>query len=914
MSAADGYIGATAKVVDHGSDVSRWNLVILGDGYQAGELTKYHDDVRNFLDTMYATVPYHDLWCGINVHRIDVVSTDSGADDPLDCPDPEGHVPTGAAPRTYYDAAFCSNSTVGRVHRLAAVDSARAKADALARVPELDATIVIINSPLYGGGGGEIATCTTHPDAGEVAIHEIGHSAFELADEYGGGQMPMGEPGEPNVTANTNRATLKWRALVAAATPLPSSCSPGCASCVPPAMAPPAGAVGAYGGARYVDCGLFRPLPNCKMRTLGVAFCPVCDGVIRAVLAPFQPVETFDVPTLSINFQNVPEGVGGVGVTTFRAIVLEGNLCRDLTFDFSAGPTGGFGTPLGTSVLVQPDEHTALTSGRLWLSYTSTTAGATSSGTATVRARRGGATLRTWAITINANTIARPKTAITLVLDRSGSMSEEAGDGTTKVQKLREALNVFIGLMNPADGIGIVRFDDTAQRLMDVTEMGPEMTGAGRMTATGHANSNALDPAGATSIGAGVVEGKITSDAATAATPYAVRAMVVLTDGVENTAPFLSAVGSSITANTFAIGLGTHYNISTEALRQITSAHNGYLLITGVITPDQSARLSKYFVQILAGITNANVVVDPRNYLPVGGEQRVPFQITEADIGMDVIVLSPLARLLDFTLIAPDGTAINASSLGANPVRFVREDRVAYWRCGLPALTARPAGSHAGRWHAVLRLGSQQRAILARLAKQLLKTDRELAQTLSQGIVPYDLVVHATTDLQFKASLEQSGNYVGDKIALRASLLEYAVPVERRATVWAEATLPDGSGQTVPLSEVQPGQFEGGLTMALSGLYALRVRAHGETFHGRRFQREQTLTGVAYPAGYVPPTGHEGEVSEWCEVLRCLGGDVITDRAEARLKELGIDIARLRKCLGEHCRKVTPATLESMLR
>ena len=234
------------------------------------------------------------------------------------------------------------------------------------------------------------------------------------------------------------------------------------------------------------------------MRTLGVAFCPVCEGVIRGVLQAFQPVEVFDVTTPSINFQNVPEGVGGIGVTTFRAVVLQGTICQDLTFEITAGPTGGFGTPLGTSVLVQPDESVAITSGRLWISYTSTTGGSTAAGTMTVRTRRGTTTLRTWTININANTIARPKTAITLVLDHSGSMVEEAGDGIAKVQKLREAVNSFIGLMKPGDGLGIVRFDDTSQELMPVTDVGPETIGAGRLTALGHANSNALDPAGAT--------------------------------------------------------------------------------------------------------------------------------------------------------------------------------------------------------------------------------------------------------------------------------------------------------------------------------------------------------------------------------------------------------------------------------
>src|SRR5262247_2449500 len=103
MSASDGYIGGTTKIVDHGPNSSRWNLVFLGDGYQASELTQYHNDVERVMDLMYATAPFHNQWSGINVHRIDVVSTDSGADDPVDCPDPEGTTPSGAAPRTYYD-------------------------------------------------------------------------------------------------------------------------------------------------------------------------------------------------------------------------------------------------------------------------------------------------------------------------------------------------------------------------------------------------------------------------------------------------------------------------------------------------------------------------------------------------------------------------------------------------------------------------------------------------------------------------------------------------------------------------------------------------------------------------------------------------------------------------------------------
>ena len=84
---SDGYISGTVKVVDHGPNSQRYNIVILGDGYRASELGKYATDVQTFIDTLRATAPYNDLFCGINIHRVDVVSTDSGADDPGTCGD-----------------------------------------------------------------------------------------------------------------------------------------------------------------------------------------------------------------------------------------------------------------------------------------------------------------------------------------------------------------------------------------------------------------------------------------------------------------------------------------------------------------------------------------------------------------------------------------------------------------------------------------------------------------------------------------------------------------------------------------------------------------------------------------------------------------------------------------------------------
>jgi hypothetical protein len=296
MSTADGFVAGTTRIVDHGDDALRYNIVILGDGYRAAEMAKYHADAAAFVTALHAAAPFADLWCGINVHRVDVVSTDSGADDPATCGD--GSAGSGATPKTYFDATFCGG---GSIRRLLTCNSTLARNVALTQVPETHVTLVIVNSPQYGGSGGSVATVSAHPGAAEIALHEIGHTAFGFADEYeyyagcgtgeaGHDHYAGGEPVEPNVTANADPATIKWRSvLTSPADALPTTVNADCAQCDAQPDPRPAGYVGAYAGARYHHCGAYRPSFDCRMRALNHPFCAVCQSAIRDTLAPFLP-------------------------------------------------------------------------------------------------------------------------------------------------------------------------------------------------------------------------------------------------------------------------------------------------------------------------------------------------------------------------------------------------------------------------------------------------------------------------------------------------------------------------------------------------------------------------------------------------------------------------------------------------
>jgi len=594
--------------------------------------------------------------------------------------------------------------------------------------------------------------------------------------------------------------------------------------------------------------------------------------------------------TPSVSFGNVPEGVGGVGVTTYRPVIFDVLSCAGATFRITAGPTAPFTTPLGTVFTVGEAHGAPPAQARVWIGYTSTTAGATSSGSVTVHCDE---TAQDFPITISAATVARPKSAIVLVLDHSGSMSQDAGDSHPKVDKLKDAVSAFMSLMLPGDGLAMVRFDDTVQRLFDVTDVGPlspVTTGSGRDLAQQVLSSAQLDPAGDTSIGGGVLEGRNALNAASASPPYAVKAMLVVTDGMENTAPMIADVASSVDANTFAIGIGQPGNISVPALDALTQGHGGYLVVTGTITTDQSFRLTKYFLQALAGITNAQVVVDPQSILLWGAVHRIPFLVTDADQAIDVILLCPAASIVDFVLETPDGHHVTPASVSVEPaVAFVRRPDLAFYRCGLPTLQADPAGSRAGQWKAVIRLGKGR------------EQDRIAASSVVNGGVPYAVLVHAYSSLQLRASLVQRSHEPGAQVTLFSTLTEYDVPVEHRATVWAEITRPDGALVMLALTEGEAGLFQGAFVAALAGLYTVRVRASGVTMRGRPFQREQTLTASAIAGADAPSGGGGGGGGDClCALVRCLLG---TRGVHKVLAEKGLDPKQLQKCIEACCRK-----------
>jgi hypothetical protein len=283
MGQADGAVVGLTQIVNNGSASKRMNIVIVAEGYKRSQLGQFEGDAQQFVNYLFATPPFDQLQAAFNIYRLNVRSVDEGADDPTAC---QG---TGAKPQTYFDASFCGYN----LRRLLLVDDVLVQAEVEAFVPQWHLILVLVNSTLYGGSGGKIATTSlaqTQKGWENIAIHEMGHSLFGLADEYeyyeGCGaettqdKYSGAEPRARNVTKKWGRTSIKWKQMVLPATPMPTTGNADCTRCDPQQNRVAAGTVGAFEGGYYYHCGIFRPAFDCMMRNFA-PFCAVCSQRIR---------------------------------------------------------------------------------------------------------------------------------------------------------------------------------------------------------------------------------------------------------------------------------------------------------------------------------------------------------------------------------------------------------------------------------------------------------------------------------------------------------------------------------------------------------------------------------------------------------------------------------------------------------
>ncbi len=279
--AGEGRVLGKIKIVDNGPDSGRWNIVLLSEGYRENEIGLFHQHCDKFITRLKAFSPFGEVWNLINVHLINVASIDSGIADPND---------PNHNPRTFFDARFHNFSVIDR---LIVANQGLARIVANQNVPEFDVLMMIVNTARYGGSGGSVSVFSANSLSAFIGIHEMGHTAFGLADEYefagsNGliGNNYSGPPrSEPNLATSMELAAQKWGHLIASVGEMPRFRNPNCSNFSPEPPLSLKGRVGAFEGAFHHHCGIFRPESNCVMRSLGHnSFCKVCSERIQKII------------------------------------------------------------------------------------------------------------------------------------------------------------------------------------------------------------------------------------------------------------------------------------------------------------------------------------------------------------------------------------------------------------------------------------------------------------------------------------------------------------------------------------------------------------------------------------------------------------------------------------------------------
>jgi hypothetical protein len=312
-TAAPASPGPLLEIERNGPPAQKVDFLILGDGYTAAERSKFEKDAKRLVDILFSTSPFKERRRDFNVWGLCPPAAESG----ISRPSTGVHLrsPVGAT----YDA-FGSERYVLTFENRAMRD--------IASFAPYEFIEILTNSRTYGGGGIFGLYSTVAADSlwsPYVFIHEFGHHFAALADEYYTSDVAyepaaeIVEPWEPNVTAQADRDSLKWRDLVEPGTPIPTPwpkeafekqaaeiqkrrreiraqnrpedemdalfLEEQAAETKLLGSAPNADKVGAFEGANYAARGYYRPQIDCIMFSRDkVPFCRVCQRGIERVI------------------------------------------------------------------------------------------------------------------------------------------------------------------------------------------------------------------------------------------------------------------------------------------------------------------------------------------------------------------------------------------------------------------------------------------------------------------------------------------------------------------------------------------------------------------------------------------------------------------------------------------------------
>lgn len=435
-----------------------------------------------------------------------------------------------------------------------------------------------------------------------------------------------------------------------------------------------------------------------------------------------------------------------------------------------------------------------------------------------------------------------------LVLDRSGSMSETAGE-ITKIEALKSAASLFVELLRPdIDYIGVTTYNQSSSNVVPLGSVATVKPNA-------LAAIQATSPGGTTGIGGAILKAGQHYPLSPSVTPPAPahrQVMVVLTDGKENQSPTIrQAIDGYETTpgifttypdlKTYSVGLGLQANVDADRLQELTNrGAGGFYFVTGNLEGANRFNLEAFYFKVFSDAIGNAMVIDPTYVIDRYRTLEVPVPVIVDDKRLIILFVGEYPESsYNLELLDPQGRLALGSVVNSPmTAQVTRRGNWAIVRVALP----RPSVSveHSGIWK--LRASLNSAAAAALVEKKKLK---------DRGSFQSKVAVSASVASNYRLALRLPEIVaLGQPVIIRAFMTRGGWPAPR-GKVMATVTDPAGSVSSVNLFDdgrhddgaSGDGVFAGVYSRAsLKGAYSISVVFDGTTHLGERTRREVFAT------------------------------------------------------------------------
>jgi hypothetical protein len=497
---------------------------------------------------------------------------------------------------------------------------------------------------------------------------------------------------------------------------------------------------------------------------------------------------------------------------------------------------------------------------------------------------------QTWTIPLTAEITPPVALDVALVVDHSASMGDALG-ARVKMDAAVAASELFVELLRPDldDRVAVVRFNHLPEV---VVPMSPVSTTAAPTQSTIRDDvGSGIPPAvGNTAIAAGAVVGSREIQAARMSTPPMLnRALVVLTDGIENTAfedppnsgTWFSIDGGSrfkpltttpVSTSSFprapgigiyVVGVGAAGEVDPAQLDALAGDPSHVFRVDRALTGMEFFQLEKYFTQVFMEVVGTSGILDPMYWISPGDKHMIDFDVLRGDVDALVVVYDFEGQRLPFSCVSPAGELIDPASI---PPGFqlraaaTTEARVLEFKMPL-----KEPDRYAGRWTVIVEHPGRVCSGMPPTRQDMPGFLPEKCRTEKQPVL-YGIAIGVGSNFRMLPFVTPAPVYVGDPILLTALISEAGLPVTG-CTVTVETVAADGTVSTQTLFDDgghsdgagDDGEYANTFThTSAPGVYHFRFRAVGTSRDGEPVVREALRDKQVLARVGTPPDGGDG--------------------------------------------------------